>query len=43
MRSITKEAKHGKYNVKVHGRKHSARYMKTIWKIQYKFGDAKIN
>ena len=41
--SITKKAKHGKYSVKVHSEKYSTCYMKTIWKISYKFVDAKIN
>ena len=43
LRSITEKAKHGYYNVKVYSEKYSAWYMKSIWKIQYKFADAKIN
>ena len=41
--STTKKAKRGKYSVKVHSEKYSTCYMKTIWKISYKFVDAKIN
>ena len=43
VRSITKKAKHRNYSVKVHGGKYKAWYMTTIWKIRYKFADAKIN
>ena len=43
VRLIPKKAKHGNYSVKVHSEKYSTWYMKTIWKIQYKFADAKIN
>ena len=55
MRSNVKKEKHGNYSVKVHSEKYSkwymkvhsgeynALYMKVIWKIQYKFADAKIN
>ena len=42
VRSI-KKAWHGKYSVKVHSGKYSSWYMKTTWKIQYKFADSKIN
>ena len=29
--------------MKVHSGEYNALYMKVIWKIQYKFADAKIN
>ena len=29
--------------MKIHSEKYSTWYMKTIWKIQYKLADAKIN
>ena len=35
--------KHEKRCIKVHSGKYSAWYMKAIWKIHYKFPDAKIN
>ena len=35
--------KHGMYSVKVHSGKYSTKHIKTIWKIQYRFVDAKIN
>ena len=41
--SITRKAKYGNYSVKVHSEKYSTWYMKAIWKIHYKFADAKIN
>ena len=43
VRSITKKVKCRKYCVKVHIEKYSPWYLKTIWKIQYKFADDKIN
>ena len=55
VRSITKKEKRGNYRVKIHGEMYSTWYMnvhseekctwymKVIWKIQYKFADAKIN
>ena len=42
VRSITKKSKDGNYSVKVHSEKYSTWCMKLIWKIQYKFADAKI-
>ena len=41
--SITEKMKHGNYSVKVRSEKYSTWYMKAIWKIHYKFADAKIN
>ena len=55
VRSITKKEKHGNNSVKIHSELYSTWYMKVhseqqntwyikvIWKIQYKFADAKIN
>ena len=55
VRSITKKEKHWNYSVKtpsemystwymkVHSEEQNTWYMKIIWKIQYKFTDAKIN
>ena len=43
VRSITKKAKHGNCRVKVNSDKYRTWYMKVIWKIQYKFADAKID
>ena len=55
VRSITTKEKHGNDSVKIHSEMHSTWhmkvhsqeqntwYMKVIWKIQYKFADAKIN
>ena len=43
VRSITEKPKHWIYSVKVHGEKFSTWHMKAIWKILYKFADAKIN
>ena len=54
-KSTTKKEKHGNYSVKihsemyiawhmkVHNEKQNTGYVKVIWKIQYKFADAKIN
>ena len=31
------------WHMKVHNEKQNTGYVKVIWKIQYKFADAKIN
>ena len=41
VRSRKQKEKHGRYSVEVHIGKYSTQYMKSIWKLQYEYADAR--